>query len=281
MNLHQSGALVSTDGRELEAASSSVTHLAVGAHPDDVELMAHHGIESCFGQEDLAFGAVILTDGSQPPRSEAFARLDAGEIRLLRRREQLAAAAVGRYAVTVMLDYPSAVVKTPGDMRVDEDLKEVFRATRPKVVYTHNPADKHPTHVAVVARVLRVLRSMPEKERPGELLACEAWRGLDWVPDDRKRVLFTGRREHLAAALLGCFDSQIAFGKRYDLAGLGRRRANATFLRPDAVDDSSMATYALDLTALMRDAARTLDSFVEELIDEMGARVRKELQPWT
>jgi len=35
--------------------------------------------------------------------------------------------------------------------------------------------------------------------------------------------------ENLQFALLGVFESQIAGGKRYDLALMGRRRANATY----------------------------------------------------
>ena len=37
------------------------------------------------------------------------------------------------------------------------------------------------------------------------------------------------RHENLHAALMGVFDSQIAGGKRYDLATAGRRRAHATY----------------------------------------------------
>jgi len=55
------------------------------------------------------------------------------------------------------------------------------------------------------------------------------WRDLDWLVDSDKAPFDVSEHENLQAALLGVFDSQIAGGKRYDLASMGRRRANATY----------------------------------------------------
>ena len=38
-----------------------------------------------------------------------------------------------------------------------EDLAGLLRLARPEVVYTHNLADKHPTHVAVALRTISAL----------------------------------------------------------------------------------------------------------------------------
>ncbi|MFW6369131.1 MAG: PIG-L deacetylase family protein [Myxococcota bacterium] len=267
-------------GSDDHSPSANLTHLAVGAHPDDVELMAHHGIDACFGRKDRAFGAVVMTDGASSPRGGVYSDLGGEEMREIRRQEQKAASTVGRYALTVMLDYHSSLLKEPSETGPDEDLLAIFRETRPEVIYTHNPADKHPTHVAVVARVLRVLREMKKAERPRELLGCEAWRDLDWIPDDSKRVLDSSGREHLAAALLGCFDSQIQGGKRYDLAVMGRRRANATFLHSHSVDELSMATVAVDLSPLMHDPSVSLEGFVRGLVQDLADEIGQELSPW-
>jgi hypothetical protein len=40
------------DGRPLDEALARTTHLAVGAHQDDIEFMALHGIFACFGRAD-------------------------------------------------------------------------------------------------------------------------------------------------------------------------------------------------------------------------------------
>ena len=54
--------------------------------------------------------------------------------------------------------------------------------------------------------------------------------------------------DHLAAAMNGVFDSQIAGGKRYDLATLGRRAANATFFESHATDTATQLIFGMDLT---------------------------------
>ncbi|MGA7282398.1 MAG: hypothetical protein WBZ40_11535, partial [Acidimicrobiia bacterium] len=40
------------DGAELDQALERTTHMAVGAHPDDLPLMGFHGIIECFGRAD-------------------------------------------------------------------------------------------------------------------------------------------------------------------------------------------------------------------------------------
>ncbi len=64
---------------------------------------------------------------------------------------------------------------------------------------------------------------------PQRLVGCEVWRALDWMVDSDKVMMNLSAHENLQFALLGVFDSQIAGGKRYDLASMGRRRANATY----------------------------------------------------
>ena len=93
------------------------------------------------------------------------------------------------------------------------DLTAILKASRPKVVYTHNLADKHDTHVSVALRAVAVLRALPEDMKPERVYGCEVWRALDWLPDDKKVKLDIGARENLAAALMGVFDSQISGGK--------------------------------------------------------------------
>ena len=65
------------------------------------------------------------------------------------------------------------------------------------------------------------------------------WRDLDWLMDADKVVFDVSAHENLQAALLGVFDSQICGGKRYDLATMGRRRANATYFASHGVDVST------------------------------------------
>ena len=115
-------------------------------------------------------------------------------------------------------------------------------------MFTHNLADKHDTHVAVALQVIAAIRSLPASERPQKLYGCEVWRDLDWMVDSDKVAFDLSEHENLQAALLGVFDSQISGGKRYDLATMGRRRANATYYASHGVDVSRAMAYAMDLT---------------------------------
>jgi LmbE family N-acetylglucosaminyl deacetylase len=274
MKLHLPSADVFVpDGRPVAEALARVTHLGIGAHQDDLEFMAFHGILACFHSDTEWFGGVTCTNGGGSARSGPYAQYSDEEMVAVRREEQRQAAIVGRYGVMVQLDYPSAAARNPADLRLREDLRSILSATRPRVVYTHNPADKHETHIAVVVPVIHAIRDLPRDERPGAVHGCEVWRDLDWLGDREKVIHDVGGNESLAAALNGIFDSQIAGGKRYDLAVMGRRRANATFFESHGVDDSDGVAFAMDLTPLIHDASLDIVEYVTGAIDRFKADV--------
>ena len=90
---------------------AKTTHLAVGAHQDDIEFMALHGILECFGKADKWFSGVTVTDGGGSPRNGHYENHSDGEMRKIRVAEQRKAAAVGDYACQVQLGFPSEVAK--------------------------------------------------------------------------------------------------------------------------------------------------------------------------
>jgi len=266
------------DGRPIEDAWKRITHLGIGAHQDDLETMAYHGILQCFRRPDLWFGGVICTSGGGSPRSGPYADVSNEDMALLREKEQERAAVVGEYGALVQLRHSSAAIKDRNDTALLDDLKEVFSYCRPSIVYTHNPADKHETHVAVALAVVHGLRQLPAASRPERLLGCEVWRSLDWLSDEDKVALDIGGRDHLAAGLLGVYDSQIAGGKRYDLAAAGRRRANATYRHSHQTDVAKEIWYAMDLSPLLRDPALDIDDYVLAYIDKFRDDVASKLR---
>ena len=279
VKLHNSSAdIFIPDKSPLPEALSRVTHLGIGAHQDDLEFMAFHGIHSCYHSDNHWFAAVTCTDGSGSARTGAYATYSDAEMMTVRREEQRQAATIGRYAAMIQLDYPSKTVKDPKDSRLKEDIFAILRATAPEVVYTHNPADKHDTHIAIVIPVIQAIKAMPRGHRPQALHGCEVWRDLDWMPDSEKVVHDLSGHENLAAALNGLFDSQIAGGKRYDLAVLGRRRANATFFDSHGVDQSEAIAFAMDLTPLIQNDSRDVIDYVTSFIDKFRADVVKKLE---
>jgi LmbE family N-acetylglucosaminyl deacetylase len=265
------------DGQPVEPALQRTTHLCVSAHQDDIEIMAAQPILECFQQPDKWFTGVVLTDGRGSPRDHLYKDYTDEQMRLVRFKEQRKAAMVGEYAAQVMLDHPSRVVKDATQPAPAQDLAALLRVTRPQVVYTHNLADKHETHVAVALRTVQAIRSLEPAERPARLLGCEVWRSLDWMLDADKVTMDLSDHENLQAALLGVYDSQIVGGKRYDLASLGRRRANATYFESHGVDITTGLSYAMDMTPLIQDASLVPAAFVGGLIQAFSRDVAERL----
>lgn len=265
-------------GGEPAAALARVTHLCVAAHQDDIEILAHDGICDCLdAPETRAFGGVVVTNGAGSPRSGVYSDFTDERMREVRREEQREAARLGGYAIQLQLAHPSADVKRPGHAGLAADLAAIFAGCAPEVVYLHQPADKHDTHVAVFLRCLEALRALPPERRPRRVLGGEVWRDLDWLIDADKVALDSGRRPELAAELLKVFDSQIAGGKRYDLAALGRRLAHATFHTSHATDRFAGITWAMDLTPLVADPTLDVAEFTLAHIERLRADVASRL----
>ena len=55
------------DGAEESRALARTTHMAIGAHQDDLEIMAYDGIMKCFQQTEYWFCGVVVTNGSGSP----------------------------------------------------------------------------------------------------------------------------------------------------------------------------------------------------------------------
>jgi LmbE family N-acetylglucosaminyl deacetylase len=261
------------------AALARTTHLCVAAHQDDIEIMAHAGIAACYESENRYFTGVVVTNGAGSPRVGPYANFSDQQMRDVRRDEQRKAAVLGKYNLQLQLTHPSSDLKKVRHEGVSADLTAIFSACVPDVLYLHNPADKHDTHVAVLARCLEALRKLPPQRRPRQIFGCEVWRDLDWLVDTDKVALDAGGHPELASALLKIFDSQISGGKRYDLATLGRRAANATFHLSHTADQKTALTWAMDLTPLVADDALSLRDYtlahLERLRTDVAARLEK------
>lgn len=259
MKLSRPGAEVFIpDGTSWEGAATRVTHLVVAAHADDVEIMAWHAVLHAEGL------AVVIVTGAGESRT-----------RLL---EQKRAATEGRYAAVIWLDHASADVKRAACPALASDLGTVLSAVRARQVYTHNPADRHDTHVAVAVHTLKALRASPSSVE--RVLGCEVWRALDWLQAEDKVTLDVSAAEDTLRPLIGAFGSQLAGGKRYDLAAAGRKRANATFLDPHAADRATALEYAMDLTPLVRDSTLDITRWTLQLVERFARDVEARLAAW-
>lgn len=278
MKLHQPNSeFYIPDQVSLEEALSRTTHMAIGAHQDDLEIMAYHGIVECFQSKEKHFTAVVVTDGAGSARNGLYEHYTDDDMKVVRRIEQKKAAYLGEYALLALLDYPSTTVKSKEDEIIVSELKELILQSSPEVIYTHNLADKHDTHIGVVTKVIKALRLIPQEKRPLKVYGCEVWRGLDWVNDDEKISLDVSKHPNLASSLVEVFDSQIIGGKRYDLATIGRRLANATYSSSHAVDETNAITYAMDLTPLILDDTLDVTQFVLDYINRFKQDVENKI----
>ncbi|MDQ8193784.1 PIG-L family deacetylase [Coraliomargarita sp. SDUM461004] len=257
-----------------QAALKRTTHLGVGAHQDDLEFMAMHGIIECYDNADRWFGGVTCTNGAGSARTGEFAHVTDVEMQAIRAEEQREASRVGQYSFMAQLHLSSASIKDPENDDLENDLVQILSEAQPDVIYTHNLADKHSTHIAVAASLIKALRRLPFEQRPKQLIGCEVWRNLDWLPDDKKIIMDLSARTQLASKLNGLFVSQISGGKRYDLAVDGRRRANATFFDSHSVDDAQSVAFGVDLTPLIIDDELSPENYIVSFIEAFKQDVR-------
>jgi LmbE family N-acetylglucosaminyl deacetylase len=267
------------NGSDAAQALTRTTHLCVIAHQDDIEINAYPAVAACQGRADRFFTGVVMTNGAGSSRTGKFAQVTDAEMQVIRREEQRRAAVLGNYNLQLQLAHASADVKQAGHAGVAADMAVIFGGCRPEVVYLHQPVDKHDTHVACLLRCIESLRALPKDRRPARVLGVEGWRDLDWLADNDKVAMDASDNPELAEKLVAIFKSQIAGGKRYDLAAMGRRLANATFFASHASDKSTAISWAMDLTPLMLDDTLSVKEFalghIERLRADVAARIGK------
>ena len=256
-----------------EAALARTTHLCVIAHQDDIEINAYPAVAACYGRTDQFFTGVVMTNGAGSARTGKYGHVTDAQMQEIRKEEQRTAARLGKYNLQLQLSHPSGDVKKSGNVGVAADLAAIFGGCRPSVVYLHQPADKHDTHVGCFLRCIEAIRALPRDQRPARVLGVEGWRDLDWLADNDKVPMDASANPELAEKLVAVFDSQIAGGKRYDLAAMGRRLANATFFASHSTDKTNAISLAMDLTPLVQDDTLSVADFTLRHIENLRADV--------
>ena len=259
------------------AKKGNTVNLCISAHQDDIEIMAYHGIIDAYNSESKVFVACVTTDGAGSARTGKYASFTDNDMKLIRIEEQKKAAEIGHYNKLYLLNYTSKEVKDKENETIINDYINIIRNHKPEVIYTHNLADKHDTHIGVVTKVIKAIRKLNKNERPSKLYGCEVWRDLDWLSDKEKVLLDVSSNPELANNLLVVFDSQIAGGKRYDLATAGRRLANATYAESHSVDNISALSNAMDLTPLIENDNLDVAEFVLCKIEDFKNDVKNKI----
>lgn len=143
--------------------------LAIGAHPDDVEVYCGGTLARCALRGDEAY-MLACTDGGGghqliPPEELVPIRAE---------EAQAAAAALG--ARLLMLNEPDGALFAQAAAR--RRIREVFAEIRPDLVLAHPPSDYHPDHraAAALAEAACALSHTP-------LLYMDTPGAVDFVPD--------------------------------------------------------------------------------------------------
>lgn len=256
------------DGLNQRSAYQRTTHLAIGAHPDDLEFMALHGIAHCYQKKDAWFSGIVCTDGRGSIRPQGQAGLSVAEWIALREAEQIDASEQGAYSFVQLLRYESrSLNQNDAFEALVKLLEDRIEQCQPRILYTHSPFDRHPTHRRVFQATLQAARSYSNSSRINRIeqaYGCELWGSLDWLPQSQKICLDHSGTQTLAQALYHCYPSQIQGGKNYPQALQGRQQANATFHRHDRPDSSQALSYAVDLRELIDDPQLLLADYLQK-----------------
>ena len=257
-----------TPDKDENQALAVTTHLAIVAHQDDAEIIGYSGIHECFLEPNQWISSFTLTNGAVASRGGKYDLISNDQLSNIRQKEQIKAAQIGEYAFCKQWDCSSSDLKaSPKEMA--NKLARELSSCRPNVIYTHNPADKHATHITTCRIAIEAVKAMREIDPTynPKVLGVEVWGSLDWLPEEYKIELDCSPMPNLEQALIGIYDSQIDGNKGYDKAVLGRRIANATFTSSHQEDSFRAINLALDLSPLLHDKSLTIEQYLKSILD--------------
>ncbi len=174
--------------------------LAVGAHPDDLEILCA-GTLAKYAAGGHSVTMAVATNGDL-----GSTNLSTVETAALREKEARAAAGlIG--AELIWMGYPDAFLFSSEGVR--RDCIDLLRRSRPDVVVTHDPNDYHADHrtvaqllmdVRMLAAVPRIETEHPPAARTPELFFMDTIAGLGFLPEVYVDVseTFTTKQQMLA-----------------------------------------------------------------------------------
>lgn len=131
--------------------------LAVGTHPDDIEIGLGGSVARWVG-EGLSVVMLDLTNGEPTPFGDPVTRMN----------EARNAAGILGVRERVTLDLPNRVLEDSVTAR--RKVAEVYRRVRPRMVFIHGERDSHPDHMAgfQIAHKARFYAKLTKTDMKGE-----------------------------------------------------------------------------------------------------------------
>lgn len=190
--------------------------LAIGAHPDDLELLCAGTLALYAEAGNMVFMAVATNGNVGTPD------LSRDEIRAIRKAEQEASCAVIG-AELIWMDFDDEWLFNDRPTRTV--FLDAIRRARPDVMFVHAPSDYHPDHrisgqiaedCRIPAAVRLVETNLPQAPRVPHLFRMDTIGGVEFEPEayvDITKVIDIKRR------MLACHESQVGWLKAiYDLS---------------------------------------------------------------
>ena len=140
--------------------------LAVGAHPDDIEIFMY-GILSIFSKRNDEITMIIATDGSA---GSVTTNKNLSEIR---KKETIEALKI--FGIPIFLNYSDGELSIQPN--ITRTLKKHFDSIEPDLIITHPPEDYHPDHRSLSNYV----KSSSGFKYP--VLFCETLMGVNFNPN--------------------------------------------------------------------------------------------------
>lgn len=263
--------------KALQEALARTTDVGVGAHQDDIEIMAGPMLLDAAASKDKHWLTVIVTDGaaSKSILNDMAAELTPKQLTDMRQREQREAA---REAGTpaIQLKYPSAAVNGHmGEGKRQEAslaLGSLFAAMpETQRVFGHNPIDKHATHLAVFAVQTAALRAA-KNPKLQEVHAMEVWGGLTGVPESQLSLFVVENKEQLKdiGILIDKYQSQIlGQGRDYSRGTLARMEGHGAYVSsPHLNNPPAGMVIGLDVTDFTKSTSTDMSALARQLLEK-------------
>lgn len=261
-------------GSNIQSALAKANSIAVVAHADDALIMLPDQATAVGGTSGLI--EILVTDGAGsvlPPGCRTQSELVA-----LREHEEIRVAQRAGFGGVIFLRASSATVRDTGERRVTQSIAAILACTHPEILVTHNPFDRHPTHLAVLARVLDAICRVPRRAWPLRLLGGEVWGGLDFLPAEIVQAHDISAQIETIGELMRLYETQ-NINQHYDLGAVGRYLSHATFHSSHARNEAVAMALTIDMTALLGRPASSLPDFVVRWFDRARNDQLTRLQP--
>ncbi|MBI4666083.1 MAG: bacillithiol biosynthesis deacetylase BshB1 [Nitrospinae bacterium] len=169
--------------------------LAVGAHPDDIEL-GFGGSIARFVEEGFSVALLDLTNGEPTPKGDPVTRA----------KECAQATEILGVKTRITLDLPNRTLTDTVEARVK--VAEVYRELRPEMIFLHGETDAHPDHMAAwqIAHKARFHAKLTKTDMKGE----------PWYP--KKEFLFLASHLNLQVDPAFILDVSSTFEKKLEAA---------------------------------------------------------------